>query len=172
MEGKTAACAHLSPVGNIAACVADCWSNESVQNIRLLGGMAPTVSFEQLSYDCRLMNEATKKGHSLLMRDLYADSDSKLNPQAYVLRPDVVLDISKGIVKEDGYYPRAKKAAALALEHIQKGHASGLLDLDDREQTWLENLSDTIDALPADVEAFTAQVKDECEKFDPKKYDM
>ena len=50
-EGRTAACAHLSPVGNIAACAADLWSNESVQNIKLLGGMAPTVSFEQLVYD-------------------------------------------------------------------------------------------------------------------------
>ncbi|HML47272.1 MAG TPA: methyltransferase MtaB domain-containing protein, partial [Clostridia bacterium] len=30
MEGKTAACAHLSPVGNVAICLADLWSNESV----------------------------------------------------------------------------------------------------------------------------------------------
>ena len=45
MEGRTASCAHLSPVGNVAACVADIWSNESIQNIKLLGGMAPTVSF-------------------------------------------------------------------------------------------------------------------------------
>ena len=61
MEGKSSACAHLSPLGNISAAVADLWSNESVQNIRLLGGMAPTVSMEQLSYDCRLMNEASAK---------------------------------------------------------------------------------------------------------------
>ena len=61
--GGTAACAHLSPVGNIAACVADLWSNESIQNIKLLSGMAPVVSFEQLIYDCRLMNTAAAKGH-------------------------------------------------------------------------------------------------------------
>jgi methanol---5-hydroxybenzimidazolylcobamide Co-methyltransferase len=42
MEGKTAACAHLSPLGNIAAATCDTWSNESVQNIKLLGAMAPT----------------------------------------------------------------------------------------------------------------------------------
>ena len=40
-EGKSSACAHLSPVGNIAACVADLWSNESVQNVKLLGGRLP-----------------------------------------------------------------------------------------------------------------------------------
>jgi len=56
MEGKTAACAHFSPLGNIAAACADLWSNESVQKIKLLAGMAPTVYFEQLEYDTRLMN--------------------------------------------------------------------------------------------------------------------
>ncbi len=101
MEGKSSACAHLSCIGNIAACVADLWSNESVQNIKLLSGMAPTVSMEQLIFDCRLMNEATKHGNEtrLLMRNLLADSDSKFDPQAYVLRPDVVLDISQELVK-------------------------------------------------------------------------
>ncbi|MCL2004190.1 MAG: methanol--corrinoid methyltransferase [Oscillospiraceae bacterium] len=174
MEGRTAACAHLSPIGNIAACAADIWSNESVQNVKLLGGMAPTVSFEQLVYDCRLMNEAAARGQetALLLRDLHADSDSGLDPQAYVLRPDVVLDISKELVKVDGYYPRAKKAAALAFAHIQKAYDDGGLKLDDRELTWLEKLTDTVDGLPDDAGEFTENMVDECEKLDPKKYDM
>jgi methanol--5-hydroxybenzimidazolylcobamide Co-methyltransferase len=174
MEGRTAACAHLSPVGNVAACVADIWSNESIQNIKLLGGMAPTVSFEQLAYDCRLMNEASARGRdtALLLRDLHADSDSRLDPQAYVLRPDVVLAISQELVKVEGYYPRAKKAAALAFEHIRKAHGDGALALDAKELTWLERLSETVDGLPDDAGAFTESVVDECEKLDPKKYDM
>jgi methanol--5-hydroxybenzimidazolylcobamide Co-methyltransferase len=172
MEGKMAACAHLSPVGNVAACTADLWSNESVQHIKLLGGMAPTVSFEQLAYDCRLFNEATSKGHSILMRDLHADSDSKLDPQAYVLRPDVVLEISKEIVKEEGHYPRAKKAALLAASHIEKAHNSGKLNLSDRELTWVETIYETVESLPKDTGTFTEQVMGTCEKLDPKKYDM
>ena len=175
MEGRTAACAHLSPVGNIAACVADLWSNESVQNIKLLGGMAPTVSFEQLTYDCRLMNTATQRGaeDALWLRDIHADSDSKLDPQAYVLRPDVVLGISKELVQVDGYYPRAKKAGALALEYIQKAHDSGEINpLEDKELVWLENLQEDIEGLPSDFGEFIAGVIDECEKLDPKKYDM
>ena len=173
-EGRTAACAHLSPVGNIAACVADIWSNESIQNIKLLGGMAPTVSFEQLVYDCRLMNEATARGQetALLLRDIHADSDSRFDPQAYVLRPDVALDISKEIVKVDGHYPRAKKAAALAFSHIQKAYDNGNLKLDDKEVMWLENLAETVDGLPEDVGEFTENIIGECEKLDPKKYDM
>ena len=62
MEGRTAACAHLSPLGNIAGACADLWSNESVQNIKLLADMAPTVYYEQLEYDTRLFNQAFKGG--------------------------------------------------------------------------------------------------------------
>jgi methanol--5-hydroxybenzimidazolylcobamide Co-methyltransferase len=174
MEGRTAACAHLSPLGNIAACVADLWSNESVQNIKLLGGMAPTVSFEQLSYDCRLMNEASARGEDTarLLRDLHADSDSRLDPQAYILRPDVVVDISKKLVTETGYYRRTKKAAELALEAIARGYREGALVLPEREVASLENLQEEVAALPADEGKLIAEVIDGCEKLDPKKYDM
>lgn len=174
MEGRTAACAHLSHVGNVAAAVADLWSNESVQNIKLLSGMAPTVSFEQLAYDCRLMNEATIRGKktAILLRDLHADSDSHLDPQAYVLRPDVVLGISKELVKSDGYYERTKKAAALALKYMQDGFDKGALQLADKEQTWLERLSGQVDDLPDSESEFFDSVIGECEKLDPKKYDL
>jgi len=174
MEGSSSACAHLSPVGNVAGCLADIWSNESIQNIKLLGAMAPTVSFEQLSYDCRLRNAASERGEetALLMRDLLADSDSKLDPQAYVLRPDVVLDISKEIVKVDGYYPRMKVAAAVTLEKLRAAYDSGKLHLTDREELWIDTLRDQIEEMPENVDAFTAGIIDECDKLDPKKYDM
>src|SRR6516165_694687 len=87
MEGKSAACAHLSPIGNIAAAACDTWSNESVQNIKLLGGMAPTCYVEQLIYDCRLMNQALAEGPqaALQLRQWMVDSDAALDPQAYIL---------------------------------------------------------------------------------------
>ena len=173
-EGRTAACAHLSPVGNIAACVADLWSNESIQNVKLLSGMAPIASFEQLVYDCRLMNTAIAKGHksALFLRDLHADSDAELDPQAYVLRPDVVLAISNELVKTEGDYNRSKKAASLALSYIQKAYDKGVLLLDDKEQMWLENLVETVEKLPKDVGEFTEEMIGESEKLDLSKYDM
>lgn len=174
MEGRTAACAHLSPVGNVAACVADLWSNESIQNIKLLGGMAPTVSFEQLVYDCRLMNEATARGKdtALLLRDLHADSDSRLDPQAYVLRPDIVLNISKELVNVDGYYNKTKKAASLSLYYMQKGFDNNELKLSDKEQMWLNRITEQVDELPDDESEFIDIVMADCDKLDPKKYDM
>jgi len=174
MEGRVAACAHLSHVGNVASCLCDLWSNESTPNIMLLGGMAPTVSYEQLMYDCRLMNQAHARGKdaALLLRDLNADSDSKLDPHAYILRPDVVLDIAKEMVKVDGYYPRAKKAASATLAHMKKGYDAGKLNLNDKELMWLGDLAETVDKMPADVGEFTESIIDDCENLDPKKYDM
>jgi hypothetical protein len=43
----------LEPLGNVAAAAADLWSNESVQHIKLLSGMAPVAYYEQLEYDVR-----------------------------------------------------------------------------------------------------------------------
>ena len=62
LEGAEAAVAHLSPIGNIAKAVPDLWSNELVNNVKLLGGMAPTVSLEQIVYATRLMNTASSHG--------------------------------------------------------------------------------------------------------------
>ena len=75
LEGAEAACAHLSPIGNIAKVVPDLWSNESVNNVRLLSAMAPTVSLEQLVYATRLMNVASARSHesARMLRDWWVD---------------------------------------------------------------------------------------------------
>lgn len=176
MEGKSSACAHLSPIGNIAACVADLWSNESVQNIKLLGGMAPTVSMEQLAYDCRLMNTAADSGikNALLLRDWLCESDSYYDPQAYVLRPDIAIQISKEIIKKDTPFERSKVAAMVAIDILSKAVAEKKVYITEREIKWLSDMQRKIEAIPDDVEKFTADMldNDESGKLDPKKYDL
>lgn len=174
MEGKTAACAHLSSVGNIPLAMADLWSNESVQNVQLLSGIAPVAYFETLEYDCRLMNEASKRGKetALLMRDLLVDSDSYLDPHAWILRPDVVLETSKEIVKVDGYYNRICKAAECTVASMEKGFKAGKLRLNEKEQDWLGQLGETLSNMPGTLEELTADIIDDCDKLDPAKYDL
>ncbi|MCK5130497.1 MAG: methanol--corrinoid methyltransferase, partial [Clostridiales bacterium] len=173
---KTSACAHLSPVGNIAACVADLWSNESVKNIKLLSGMAPTAYMEQLIYDCRLMNVASGHGRksALMLRDWLAESDYKLDPQAYVLKPDVVLDISRVIVSEDSSYLRAKKAALYTLDILEKAVADGEVKVEEREMIWFDTLRGQLIAASDDEEQFIADTIKTIDstKLDPKKYDL
>ena len=62
---------------------ADVWSNESVQNVKLLRGFAPTVYLEQLEYDTRFLNRALKDGRSTVQKvqELLAESDIHLDPQ-------------------------------------------------------------------------------------------
>lgn len=172
LEGKTAACAHFSPIGNIAAAVADLWSNESVQQVKLLSGFAPIVSTEQLIYDCRLMNLAAKKGHALLFRDLLVESDCYLDPQAYVLRPDVVFEISKAIVSEQTPFLRTLKAARVTLAILRRAVDNKELYLDEREAKWIDILDSQIEDIPEDEEAFIAEMKEEADetKYSPAEY--
>ncbi|NCA99213.1 MAG: methanol--corrinoid methyltransferase [Clostridia bacterium] len=175
MEGRTSAVAHLSPVGNIAACVADLWSNESIQHIKLLGGFAPVVSMEQLAYDCRLMNGATRRGPEVarLLRDLHADSDSRFDPQAYVLRPDVVFEIAEKIVSDqNGGLSRAKTAAQAAVDALRSGLSQDKVLIEEREKDWLDILESQIESIPDSDDEFIAEMVDDCEKFNPKIYDL
>ena len=157
MEGSEAACAHLSPVGNIARATADLWSNESVANVKLLGGMAPTVSLEQLVYATRLMNAALAGGRELELRDLFVASDAALDPQAHVLRPDVVLDLSAQFVQERTPYRRVRRAALATLESLRRARADGGLTLSGAEARWLDRLSAAADELPEDEDRFLQQ---------------
>ncbi len=150
MEGKTAACAHLSPLGNIAAAYADTWSNESVQNIKLLGGMAPTCYMEQLIYDCRLMNRALAGGResALTLRRWLVDSDAGLDPQAWVLRPESVIAVAQAVVDAPDYYRAGVAAARAALAELKTGHAAGAFKLEIREAVFLDRIEAQLDELP------------------------
>ena len=156
MEGKTAACAHASPLGNIAAATCDTWSNESVQNIKLLGGMAPTCYVEQLIYDCRLMNQALADGRdaALLYRKWMIGSDAHLDPQAYILSPASAIAIAQAIVNAPTPYHAGKAAALTALGLIREAHRDGALKLLPREVPWLARLQETLETLPASEAEF------------------
>jgi len=158
MEGAEAACAHLSPLGNIAKATADLWSNESVQNIKLLGGMAPTVSMEQLAYATRLLNQAAQAGGATTLRDWLVGSDMDKDPQAYVLRPDVVLKLAAAIVAEPTAYLRTRRAALAVLEALRQGHAEKEFSLSKPEANWLDRLSAQAEDLPADEGRFIEEM--------------
>ncbi|UCH62029.1 MAG: methanol--corrinoid methyltransferase [Fidelibacterota bacterium] len=161
MEGRASACAHLSTVGNIASACCDLWSNESVQNVRLLSTEAPVVSMEHLIYDCRLMNAALAEGHDAAhsLQRWMIESDARHDPQAWILRPDVVLEISSEIVKHE--HPLAATLAAIekGLAVIRQASADGRLDLPPVEHRWLDMLSTQLETIPRDEEQLLAQVQ-------------
>ncbi|MGF1453378.1 MAG: methyltransferase MtaB domain-containing protein [Opitutales bacterium] len=176
MEGKTAACAHLSPMGNLAAATADLWSNESVQNIKLLGGMAPTCYMEQLAYDCRLMNQASCGGHdhALLLRDWLVQSDAGRDPQAMILTPDSAIKVAEAIVNAPNHFEAGLAAARTAIAILRDTSSAGCLSLNEREKSWLDRMDDELDDIPGTEETFIAEMMDEVDrsKFTPVDYDL
>jgi methanol--5-hydroxybenzimidazolylcobamide Co-methyltransferase len=146
-----------------------------VQNVKLLGGMAPTISLEQLVYDCRLMNAASRRGASeaLLLRDLFVESDAALDPQAFVLAPDVVLAIARKIAAEATPFARALAAGRGAVSALREGAAAGRLRVEEREAVWLDTMDEQLAAV-GDEGTFTDAMIGECrgDKFDPRKYDL
>jgi methanol--5-hydroxybenzimidazolylcobamide Co-methyltransferase len=159
MEGKTAACAHLSPVGNIACACADLWSNESVQNVKLLSGMAPIVYYEQLEYDARLMNAAIKEGKNsvLNLQRLMVNSDIFHDPQAFVLAPEIVIQIAGEIVKGENYIDASVRGALKGLSLIEDAVNSGSLNLGDRETVWIDSLRSDIESIPTNESEFVEE---------------
>jgi methanol--5-hydroxybenzimidazolylcobamide Co-methyltransferase len=176
MEGKSSACAHLSPMGNLAAACCDTWSNESVQNIKLLGAMAPTCSMEQLAYDCRLMNRARQDGDDAArtLQKWMVDSDAALDPQAFIIAPGPVIELAKVIVGADNHYQAGVAVARKAVELMTEAQADGQLRIAENELGWLEMMTDTLDDLPEDEDEFISQqlVMADATKFLPAEYGL
>ncbi len=158
MEGKTAACAHLSPVGNVAAACCDLWSNESVSNMKLLSGMAPTAYLEQLVYDTRLMNRSISRGSSAELQSLFVESDVSYDPQAFILAPDVVVPIAQAYVSAPSALAGTVAAVGTALDEVKKGIDSGRLVLEERERDWIPQIEDALGTIPTDESAFVDEM--------------
>jgi methanol--5-hydroxybenzimidazolylcobamide Co-methyltransferase len=176
MEGKTSACAHLSPLGNIAAATCDTWSNESVQNIKLLGGMAPTCYVEQLIYDCRVMNLALADGRdaALLYRKWLVASDASRDPQAFVLSPESSIAIAQAITAAPNPYAAGQAAARTALRLLREGFKDGALRLHPRELPWLDRIEKSLDAMPGTELEFISEMMGQADQsaFVAKDYDL
>lgn len=176
MEGKTAACAHLSSMGNLAAATCDLWSNESVQNIRLLGDTAPTCYMEQLAYDCRLMNGAAADGDdkARLLQKWLVESDAGRDPQAFVLTPENAIAFAKTIVEAPDAYTAGKEVARQAVQLLRDGNAAGKVRIAEREAAYLDMIEASVDTMPDEEDAFVAEMMTmvDVSKFRPEDYEL
>lgn len=139
----------------------DLWSNESVQNVRLLSGNAPEVFTELLAYDCRLMNAASDHGGALALRDWMTASDEWLSPQAAVLSPDATLRIASAIVAEETPYRQTIAAGLAALDIVKEGVAAEKLHLSRKEHQWLDRIAPALEELPSNEATLIASLEDQ-----------
>jgi methanol--5-hydroxybenzimidazolylcobamide Co-methyltransferase len=118
--------------------------------------MAPVVSLEQLVYATRVMNIAAKNGEkaALDLRDWLVESDSALDPQAYILRPDVAMHIAREIIREKSSYLRTRRSVLIGLSVLRDAQQQKKISLSAIEIRWLDKLSRIAEQLPEDEEAF------------------
>lgn len=74
---------------------------------------------------CRLWHKRANEDR--LLQNWLADSDSALSAQAYVLRPDVVHELSGAIVAETDPYKRTKAGAAAAIRVLRRAEGKEIL---------------------------------------------
>ena len=164
MEGKSAACAHFSHMGNIAMAVTDLWSNESVQNVKLLSGFAPEVFAEVLTYDCRLLNEALDEGSDNVVKKLLIKSDEFKSVHALIISPESSYKIAQAIVAEKTDFERTRQAGIAACAIIREAVQENRLLLPDREINYLSRLESELDRC-ADEEAVIQEVYPQYEEL-------
>ncbi|HKD85092.1 MAG TPA: methyltransferase MtaB domain-containing protein [Terriglobales bacterium] len=157
-EGKSATCAHFSHVGNMSSTMCDLWSNESVQNIRLLSGNAPEAYTELLAYDVRLMNIANEKKQGKIFQSWMIESDQNVSAIGTILAPESVYTIAKAIVAEETDYLRTVAAGKAALDIIQKSVDKKNLNLGKKELQWLERLHKEFANLPKDENVLAEEI--------------
>lgn len=172
MEGRMACGAHLTHVGNIPMYAADTWSNESIQQVKLLSGFAPTAGMEQLIYDCRMANTMAKLGKRNDLAEAMVESDAPYNAQAYILKPEVVIEVSKAIISETLPLMQMKKGCAKVIEILDAAIKDGKLACPERDAAYLERMADAIDEIPDTEEEFYEDIKDElpADKWIPAEY--
>ncbi|MEJ5201792.1 MAG: methyltransferase MtaB domain-containing protein [Anaerolineales bacterium] len=174
MEGKTSACAHSSPYGNLTAAVCDLWSNESVQDVKLLSGYTPEVFTEMLIYDCRLMNTALRQNAGQMLRDLLVQSDHRTDIQSLVMDLDVCFETARRI-KEAGTdsYARTLAATRWALEVLLQAQQNNVTEFSRSETRWLNHLSNAIQSLPETPDELRHRLKTEYNSlFIPAEYEL
>ena len=123
-----------------------------MQNVHLLSGSAPQAFAESLIYDCRLMNEALRRGQERWLRDLLVSSDRYHSPQALVISPEAAVAIAGAIVAAPSDYGRCVAAAQTAVTLIGEAVARGDLKLSAVERRWLGRIESALTDLPSSEE--------------------
>jgi|GEM_PF-166387 methanol--5-hydroxybenzimidazolylcobamide Co-methyltransferase len=162
MEGRSSACDHLSSVGNISKAVCDCWSSEPISETQIPAALSSILSLENMAYDCRLMNIAsqTKIGAQRL-RDWLVESDAGKDPQAYVLRPDVVLRLSREIITQRSAYRQVRHGVLATIAELRRAYGAKELLLGAHDIGCLDTMWRQADTLPESEDDFICSMAGE-----------
>jgi hypothetical protein len=126
----------------------------------LLSGYAPVVSLEPLVDDTRLMNGAIRDGLATVnkLQDLFVSSDAFYDPQALILAPVNVIDISREIVKGSNHIDATVRGCLKGLDIIETAQEKGQLRREEREDGWLDTIRLALLSIPLEEDAFVEEI--------------
>ena len=91
------------------------------------------------------MNQATRAGSALMLRNLLSESDIHTSAEALVLAPKSCLRIARAIVSSTNYTERTFNAAYEAVRIVEEALADGTLTIPDLELPWLDMIKGSLD---------------------------
>jgi hypothetical protein len=86
------------------------------------------------------------------------ESDVHLDPQALILAPANVIEISKEIVSAGSQVEAAKLGALKSLEIIKNAIENGSVLSNKRENEWIKKLEDEISSIPSEENKFIEEM--------------
>lgn len=155
MQSRAFASHELDVLGRLPGVVCDLWSNEVIEYVGV-GGGGTRVYTGILEQDVQQYNVAAEMGIARQLRDRIVETDKYLDPQSFVLSPDVAFEIAAALVEADDDYLRARSAARAALAAMEREREP--LCLGPAEAEVLARMQDELESLPDDPERFAAEM--------------
>ncbi len=156
MQSQTHTGHEIDLLGRLPGVVCDLWSNDVVEYVGV-GGGGTRVFTGILEQDVAQYNVAIEMGVARQLRDRIIATDKYLDPQSFVLAPDVAYRIASALVAAgDDYYLRSRAAVTAALLAMQR--ESQALALHNGECDALRRMLDQIEAMPTDRDGFAARL--------------
>jgi methanol--5-hydroxybenzimidazolylcobamide Co-methyltransferase len=122
------------------------------------------------------MNRALKDGRqaALTLRNWLVESDAALDPQAWVLTPESVIEISNAIITAPNPCQAGVAAARRAVELLREAQSANRLKIPQRELRFLDTMLTQLDNLPTDTDEFISEQKSLADptRYLPAEYDL
>jgi len=98
----------------------------------------------------------TNTGNKL--QDLFASSDTYFDPQALILAPVNVIEISREIVKGSNYIDATVRACLKGMEIIENALETEQLKPDEREEVWISTIKEELLSIPIEEDVFVEEI--------------
>lgn len=89
---------------------------------------------------------------------MFVESDTYYDPQAFILSPHNVIEISKEIVKGQDYINATKKGCLKGLSLVENALFEGKLLNDKKEESWIEILKTDMESIPTNESEFIESI--------------